>query len=296
MIRIDPDEQTRNFAGESLAVGDPTGWFERLYAAAETGEAVVPWDRGTPHSLLVDWAEGRALDGYGKRAVVVGSGLGEDAEYVARGGFATVAFDISPTAVDAARRRFPDSPVRYLVADLLDLPVRWRGAFDLVVEIFTVQALPPGYRRQATHNVGSLVSPRGTLLVIAAAHDADDGEEGPPWPLTRRAGSMVVTHSLNVARERLERTGIHYDDEYDEAAPPNAGSDRTLRLVDFVIRPHLNAEWFPNATLVSMERAAAKVNVPLYAFDDETAIKVVDGSIEVVSEGEWKLFDTAQRS
>lgn len=204
-MRVDPDEQTRNLARASLATGDPTGWFERLYAGAEDGEAVVPWDRGAPHWLLVDWAEQSDLDGRGKRAVVIGSGLGEDAEYLARRGFTTAGFDIAPTAIDAARRRFPDSPVQYLVADLLDLPVRWRGAFDLVVEIFTVQALPPGYRRQATHNTGTLVAPDGTLLVIAAvraaARDANDGEvNGPPWPLTRREIDAFAGYGIEPVR------------------------------------------------------------------------------------------------
>jgi dipeptidase E len=45
------------------------------------------------------------------------------------------------------------------------------------------------------------------------------------------------------------------------------------------------------ATMEMMERAAAKLDYPLYAIDDETAIKVVDGEVEVVSEGEWRLFD-----
>jgi dipeptidase E len=105
------------------------------------------------------------------------------------------------------------------------------------------------------------------------------------------AGSMVVTDSLNINRVELARTGIYYDDEYDEAAPPNAGSDRTVKLADFVIRPHLNSDYFPAATLENMENWAAKVDVPLYAIDDQTAIKVVDGKIEVISEGEWKLFE-----
>lgn len=199
-MRIDPDEQTRNFAHASLASGDLTGWFERLYAAAEDGEEVVPWDRGAPHWLLVEWAERCELDGRGKRAVVIGSGLGEDAEYLARRGFATAGFDIAPTAIDAARRRFPGSPVQYLVADVLDPPVRWRGAFDLVVEIFTIQALPVSYRRQATHNVGTLVAPGGTLLVIAA-RDADDGDvDGPPWPLTRREIDAFAEYGIEPVR------------------------------------------------------------------------------------------------
>lgn len=105
------------------------------------------------------------------------------------------------------------------------------------------------------------------------------------------AGGAMVTHSLNVNREKLEKTGIYYDDEYDEAAPLNAGSDKTLKLIDFVIRPHLNADYFPIATLENMEKAAAKVDVPLYAFDDQSAIRVVDGKVEVISEGEWKLFE-----
>lgn len=205
MPQPDPDQQTRNLAESSLATGDPTGWFERLYAAAEDGEAVVPWDRGAPHRLLVDWVERRSPQSHGKRAVVIGSGLGEDAEYVAGLGFATVAFDIAPTAIAAARRRFPGSPVEYVVADLLDLPVRWRGAFDLVVEIFTVQALPPGYRRQATHNVGTLVAPGGTLVVIAAARaaarDVDEADvHGPPWPLTRREIDAFAAYGIEPVR------------------------------------------------------------------------------------------------
>jgi dipeptidase E len=105
------------------------------------------------------------------------------------------------------------------------------------------------------------------------------------------AGSMNLTRSLNISHEALAATGIYYDDEYDEAAPPNAGSDKTLKLVNFVLRPHLNANYFPAATLENMEKWAAKVEVPLYAIDDQTAIKVVDGTVEVISEGEWKLFE-----
>ena len=149
MTGIDPDEQVRRMAAESLAVDDPTGWFERLYVAAEDGVAVVPWDRGAPHQLLVQWAQAGNLGGGGRRAFVVGCGLGSDAEYVAELGFDTVAFDVAATAVRAASRRFPDSAVRYRTADLLDPPAEWREAFDLVVESLTVQALPDPPRREA---------------------------------------------------------------------------------------------------------------------------------------------------
>jgi hypothetical protein len=67
-----------------------------------------------------------------------------------------------------ARRRFPDSAVDYVVADLLDLPPEWHRAFDLVVEVITVQALPDPPRARAIACVASLVAPGGTLIVISA--------------------------------------------------------------------------------------------------------------------------------
>jgi SAM-dependent methyltransferase len=154
--------------------------------AADQGETAVPWDRGAPHPLLVEWARARGLEGRGRRAVIVGCGFGESAEYVAGLGFVTVAFDIAATAVRSARRRFPDSTVEYLTADLLDPPAEWHEAFHLVVEIMTVQALPDATRPRAIAAVTDLVAPGGTLIVIAVSRDEEDGPvEGPPWPLTR---------------------------------------------------------------------------------------------------------------
>lgn len=69
---------------------------------------------------------------------------------------------------------------------------------------------------------------------------------------------------------------------------PSAPDDRTLGVVDFSIFPHLNA--FPTNTPAHAERWAADVGGPAYAIDEQTAIVVVDGSIEVVSEGEWTKF------
>jgi 2-polyprenyl-3-methyl-5-hydroxy-6-metoxy-1,4-benzoquinol methylase len=126
-----PAEYASRLAAEALASENPTGWFERLYAAAANGEVAVPWDRGKPFGMLVQWAEEHELDGRGQRALVVGCGLGYDAEYIAGLGFDTVAFDIAETAVRVAGRRFPDSRVHYQVADLLNPPELWLQAFDL---------------------------------------------------------------------------------------------------------------------------------------------------------------------
>jgi pimeloyl-ACP methyl ester carboxylesterase/SAM-dependent methyltransferase len=182
----DWEQQANRLASRSLAAGDATGWFDQLYSAGRAGAVQMPWSREHPHPLLQRWAREEAVDGAGLRAVVVGCGLGADAEHLAALGYATVAFDVSATAVDVARGRYPGSPVQYAVADLLELPPDWSGAFDLVVEVYTVQALPEPLRRRATAAVAGLVAPGGTLVVVAAARDeASAPPDGPPWPLTR---------------------------------------------------------------------------------------------------------------
>ena len=101
---MDPrDADASRFAGEAMAHGEPTGWFEPLYAAASGGQAVVPWDFPVPHALLPEWE--RDVDGSGRSALVVGCGYGRDAEFLASLGFRTTAFDISETAIREARER-----------------------------------------------------------------------------------------------------------------------------------------------------------------------------------------------
>jgi SAM-dependent methyltransferase len=184
----------RRLAADSIASGNDTGWFETLYAAAEQGTTTVPWADLAPNQGLVS-----ALAGVcgGGRAIVTGCGLGDDAEYVASLGFATVAFDVSPTAVDTARRRFPCSTVEYVTADLLSPPHSWAGAFDLVVEVFTVQVLTGVARRTAFGRIAQLVAPGGRLLVIAGARDEHDDPGQMPWPLTRAEIESFREHGLS---------------------------------------------------------------------------------------------------
>jgi dipeptidase E len=92
------------------------------------------------------------------------------------------------------------------------------------------------------------------------------------------AGSMVLT----------PRIGQEFADSY--IWQPPAGDDNTLGIVDFSIFPHLDHEALPENTMADAERWAAEISAPAYAIDDETAIKVTNGSVEVVSEGHWKLF------
>lgn len=89
-------------------------------------------------------------------------------------------------------------------------------------------------------------------------------------------GAMVATPDFG---------GETYDD-----SDPLTGSDRALGLVDFSLFPHLEREDMPHTTLANIETWAAGIPVPAYAIDDQTAIKVVDDTLDVVSEGHWKLL------
>ncbi|MGI8586803.1 MAG: Type 1 glutamine amidotransferase-like domain-containing protein [Chloroflexia bacterium] len=91
------------------------------------------------------------------------------------------------------------------------------------------------------------------------------------------AGSMVLAPNIG--------------QEFVNWRPPTVGeSDKTLGLVDFAVFPHLDNPDLPENTLAVAEKWAAKLTVPGYVVDDDTAIKVIDGAVEVISEGHWKLF------
>src|SRR4051794_3868292 len=95
-----PDRDcARKFAAEHLARGDAIGWFEKLYAQAGEDPATIPWADLTPNQNIVEWLDRHAARGDGRRAIVIGCGLGDDAEELARRGFDVTAFDVAPSAV-----------------------------------------------------------------------------------------------------------------------------------------------------------------------------------------------------
>jgi SAM-dependent methyltransferase len=165
----------------------------------------LPWSGLDAHPLLVDWAHSHSIAGAGRRAVVVGCGLGADAEYLARLGFDITGFDISATAVRLAGQRFPQTTVHHRMANVLELPTTCRHAFVLLVEIITVQALPDPPRRQAIANIARLVAAGRMLLVIAAAvHDPEaPASPLPPWPLRRDEIDGFATDGLSPVRVEL---------------------------------------------------------------------------------------------
>lgn len=91
------------------------------------------------------------------------------------------------------------------------------------------------------------------------------------------AGSMVMTPRIGA--------------DFVGWKPPGGGDDRTLGLVDFSIFPHLDHPDLPENTMADALRWAADIGGPAYAIDDETAIRVTDAGVDVVSEGHWTLLN-----
>ncbi len=163
--------------------GDFTGWFEELYASAQGDAALVPWAGLEPHPALVEWMRRQPPPPKGTRAIDVGCGLGDNAAFLAKCGYETTAIDISPSAIEWAKKRHGEV-ADFRVADLFDLPEELRGAFDLVHEAYTIQSLPIEMRARVMAAIASLVAPGGRLLVITRARQDDTVAEGPPWPLS----------------------------------------------------------------------------------------------------------------
>ena len=194
---------------ESLVRGDPIGWFEPLYAQAAGSADAISWAEQRVNVWLARWlttnceSSGRALD--------VGGGLGDNAAALAGVGFKVTSFDVSPTAVEWAKRRFPTLAVDWHVANLLELPAVWCGAFDLVVEVYTLQVLPPLERRFAMESLVAAVAKDGALLVICRGREPTDPAGEMPWPLT--LDELRYFESLGMKREA-------FADVFDDERPP----------------------------------------------------------------------------
>jgi len=250
-------------------------------------------------------ADNCLLAGHGQRAIIVGCGLGADAEYVAGRGFSTVAFDISETAIRVAQRRHSASTVDYVVADLLNPRLRWERAFDFVIEIITVQTLPDPPRRNAIANISRLVGVHGTLLVVAAApgNDHTSSKLLPPWPLdedeieafasddltlqsietvslpdspARAAGGQNFTeaarHPMRVHVGQDGSEGVVTDTRCLGLRRPG-GLDIEVRFQASVERRSLPNEWKPPVRLPGRGAWETRTCLPLSSAKDESGVE-----------------------
>ena len=192
----DPRIRLRELAAEYIDRGDMTGWFDALYKEAEGRTDHIPWADLEPNKFFRSWAERQSLRGDSRKAIVVGCGLGDDAHYLYKLGFDVTAFDISSTAIAWARRLYGDKDIQFETADLFQ-PLRgWLGAFNFVLEIYTIQPLPMELREKAIDAVASFVAPGGKLVVVTRGRDDDEETPQLSWPLSRKDLSRFEQNGL----------------------------------------------------------------------------------------------------
>ena len=188
--------RARELAAEFADRGDNVGWFEAFYREAAGDNQQIPWADLETNKFFESWAEDIGLRGDGRRALVVGCGLGDDARYLHDKGFKVTAFDISPTAIEWAKRLHENVDIEFEVGDLFEPNPEWLGAFDFVLEIYTIQPLPMDLRERVIDSIAGFVAEGGELVVVARGREDDEEPVQLPWPLSRRDLSRFETHGF----------------------------------------------------------------------------------------------------
>jgi SAM-dependent methyltransferase len=203
--------RVREIAAEFADRGDQLGWFDEVYKQAAGSTDSIPWADMEPNRFFKAWAEEKDLQGNGRKALVVGCGLGDDAKFLDDLGFDVTAFDISANAIEWARKLHKDTDIQFEVGDLFQPHRGWLGAFQFVLEIYTIQPLPMELRSRAIDAVASFVADGGELVVVCRGRD--DGEEVDqlPYPLSKEDLSQFERAGLEQVDFREVKDDI--DDE-----------------------------------------------------------------------------------
>ncbi len=192
---------------------DPTGWFEDFYREAGGDPTAVFWADLAPNPCLLQWLAKRPSPAAGKKALVIGCGVGDNSEALSAHGYRVTAFDIARSAIEMCRKRFPETKVEYRVEDLFRHPPEWREAFDLVWECNTIQILHGKYRAMTRDAIVGLVAPGGDVLVSCRSRKEGEQEDDIPLPLTRHEIDGFVRAGL------VEQSFEAYDDDQDPPVP-----------------------------------------------------------------------------
>ena len=211
---FDARENAKELAASFSERGDATGWFDALYAEAAGNHEHIPWADLEPNKFLKIWAEQTNLRGNGRNALVVGCGLGDDAKFLDDLRFKVTAFDISPTAIEWAKKIHAETSIEFVVADLFNAPSAWKNTFEFVLEVYTIQPLPIAMRETVIDAIAGFVAKNGKLVVVTRGRENDEIPTELPWALSRQDLSRFETNGL----EQTNFTEM-FGDEEDEPIP-----------------------------------------------------------------------------
>jgi dipeptidase E len=188
-----------------------------------------------------------------------------------------------PTASYGMGERGPVAAWRFIAGQEPDCPMTELGWESVgVLELTALPSLDPGQWVPAVRDADVLLVNGGDPMYLH--HWMVESGLAALLPslsdtvyVGLSAGSMVMTPRIGA--------------DFVEWRPPTGADDATLGLVDFAIFPHLDHPALPHNRMANAERWAAGLDVPAYAIDDQTAIKVSDDGVEVISEGHWRQFE-----
>jgi len=189
-------------------------WFDYIYQSANGDFSKVFWADLEPSPFLIEWLKKEIVKKPNRKACVIGCGVGDDAEALSDFGFEVTAFDISQTAIELCKNRYPNSNVKYVVADLFDYPKEWFEFFDVVYECNTIQVLPNEYRKKARSSMSSLLSKDGYILVSCRSREEGEKEDEIPKPLAKSELDEFVTID-----KLQEQSFLAYDDTQTPSVP-----------------------------------------------------------------------------
>lgn len=207
----DARERTKQIQAEYAMRGDALGWFDALYKEAAGDNEKIPWADLEPNKFLRRWAEKTNLQSKNRNALVIGCGLGDDARFLHDLGFRVTAFDISPTAIEWARKLHSNTDIKFFTADLINPPKEWFQAFGFVLEVYTIQPLPLEMRPKVIDAIANFVEFRGKLIVVTRGREDDEVPTELPWALSKKDLLRFETNLLKP---------IHFEEMFGDEDEP----------------------------------------------------------------------------
>ena len=131
-----------------------------------------------------------------QKCLVVGCGLGDDAKFLDDLGFKVTAFDVSPKAIEWAKKLHEDTKINFYTIDLFAAPRGWKKTFEFVLEVYTIQALPLDLREKTIDAISNFVAENGELVVVTRGRENDEEPEGLPWALSHKDLSRFEENGL----------------------------------------------------------------------------------------------------
>jgi len=163
-------------------------WFDDIYKNNKETQENIPWARGAVNPLLASYLDEEKE--HKGSTLVIGCGLGDDAKALEIAGYEVTAIDVSQSALELAKARFPESSIRFIKQDIFE----YAEQFSFVFEALTVQSLPIEFREKMIKAVAGTVAVGGELLLVA--HKREAIRQGPPWPLTQEDVDLFKSHGL----------------------------------------------------------------------------------------------------